>query len=132
MGARAIFFLAVGFPLCACVGDRMPDVVVNMTTRDLSPAEKTMLAHSLSDTLKDPDSAKFEWVPVKYVLGSHGTDYCGRLNAKNSYGGYTGFTTFHAIINLDDKGQYSTGRIDSEDATEKCARTGYIDFSQAK
>jgi hypothetical protein len=101
-------------------------------TRDLSAAEKTLLAHSLTRTLKDPDSVKFEWMPLIYIPGAFEIDYCGRLNAKNSAGGYTGFRIFHAILNLDDKHQFSIGRIDSEDATEQCARMGYIDFSQAK
>jgi hypothetical protein len=128
MRARAIFLLAIGLLLCACVYDRAPEAM----TRDLSPAEKTMLAHSLTSTLKDPDSAKFDWVPVKYVPGAFKIDYCGRLNAKNADGVYSGFKNFHAILNRDDTGQFSTGRIDAEDAQEQCAKTGYTDFSQAK
>jgi hypothetical protein len=128
MCARAIFLLAIGFLLCACVYDRAPDAMA----RDLSPAEKTMLAHSLTRTLKEPDSVKFEWVPVKYIPGAYEIDYCGRVNAKNSSGEYTGFRIFHAILDLDDKHQFSIGRIDSEDAQEQCAKKGYIDFSQAK
>jgi hypothetical protein len=122
MLARAIGLAAIFFALSGCAARQVDVPDVQLATRDLSPAEKTALARSLAGTLKDPDSAKFEWMPVKYVPGTHGTDYCGRVNAKNSYGGYTGFTIFHAILNLDDKAQYSTGRIDSENATEKCAR----------
>ncbi|MDH0520842.1 hypothetical protein [Achromobacter xylosoxidans] len=37
-------------------------------------------------TLKDPDSAKFR----------NQKSFCGEVNAKNSYGGYTGFKRFIA------------------------------------
>jgi hypothetical protein len=84
----------------------------NLLSRDLAPAEKTALTHSLSKTLKDPDSAKFDWGPVKYVQGSASTEYCGIVNAKNSYGGYTGYQMYHAIISLDPKGHYTSGSID--------------------
>lgn len=45
------------------------------------------------DSLKDPDSAKFR--RLQAYRASNGTvRVCGELNAKNSYGGYNGFTRF--------------------------------------
>ena len=40
--------------------------------------------------LKDPDSAKFKDVAVSVSSGA----VCGRVNAKNSHGGYVGFRRF--------------------------------------
>jgi hypothetical protein len=40
--------------------------------------------------LKDPDSAKFRDIKPLDDKGS----VCGWVNAKNSYGGYTGFSVF--------------------------------------
>ena len=54
---------------------------------------------SVREVLKDPDSAKFSGLigvrsiaapPDKYSI-------CGKVNAKNSYGGYTGFTRFAVL-----------------------------------
>lgn len=42
-------------------------------------------------SLKDPESARFQGVHVKW-----GT-VCGEVNAKNSFGGYTGFKRFLSI-----------------------------------
>jgi hypothetical protein len=80
--------------------------------RELSDAEKTALTHALSRTLKDPDSAKFQWVSVRYLPGTQATDYCSLVNAKNSFGGYIGFQTFHAVLQVDSRGQYTVGQID--------------------
>jgi len=44
--------------------------------------------------LKDADSAKFENVYISFMQDSPVT--CGKVNAKNSFGGYTGFKEFIA------------------------------------
>jgi hypothetical protein len=47
---------------------------------------------AMKDLLKDPSSAKYEDVRA-YRLAS-GYVFCGRVNSKNSFGGYTGFQRF--------------------------------------
>lgn len=42
--------------------------------------------------LKDPASAQYRNVRVSDVLPTY---VCGEINAKNSYGGYVGFTPFY-------------------------------------
>ncbi len=44
--------------------------------------------------LKDPDSAKFREIKINEFNG--GSVICGQINAKNSYGAYTGFKRFYA------------------------------------
>ena len=44
--------------------------------------------------LKDADSAKFEDVYISFMQDSPVT--CGKVSARNSFGGYTGFTEFVA------------------------------------
>lgn len=44
--------------------------------------------------LKDADSAKFENVYISFMQDSPVT--CGKVNAKNGFGGYSGFTEFIA------------------------------------
>lgn len=61
------------------------------TTREILWMEKGKKA--VKEKLKDPDSAKF-----KNLFFSRGADNvpctCGEVNAKNSFGGFTGFQRF--------------------------------------
>lgn len=49
---------------------------------------------SITKKLKDPGSAQFRNVEMRLFEGK--PIICGEVNAKNSYGGYTGFTRFVA------------------------------------
>ena len=51
---------------------------------------------AIKEELKDPDSAKFDW-PYHFSRESNGFLTCGYLNAKNSYGGYSGKTPVVAV-----------------------------------
>src|SRR6266516_2249125 len=108
--------LVMAFFIASCTATtKVPELATerpNLSTRELSAAEKQALSHSLSRTLKDPEAAKFQFGPVKYAAGSQTTEYCGLVNGKNSYGGYTGYQMFHAVLQLDAKGQYTNGEID--------------------
>lgn len=67
---KKLFFVVVlGFGLIGCSG-----------------VEKETIS-SVKSSLKDPDSAQFQNVK----------GYCGEVNAKNSYGGYTGFKRFISV-----------------------------------
>lgn len=75
--------------------------VTNAYAIDRAPtsAELKAISMQVADRLKDPDSAKLTDVRVssgefRYV--------CGMVNAKNSYGGYTGKKPFMGM--LDGKG----------------------------
>ena len=53
----------------------------------------------LADKLKDPDSARFRQVVIRKVSRKDGTvviDVCGQVNAKNGYGGFSGWTAFES------------------------------------
>lgn len=59
---------------------------------------------AVAASLKDPDSAKFR--NTRLVAHLQGAVVCGEVNAKNSYGGYSGFTRFAAGVQaatLEDK-----------------------------
>lgn len=55
---------------------------------DYKPKSDALLA----SILKDPDSRKVQWV------GTSGSVACGTVNAKNSYGGYTGAKVFATLF----------------------------------
>jgi len=81
----------------------------------LSSAQIDAIKRHVRSSLKDPESARFgEMGAVKTKDGE--TIICGRVNAKNSYGGYTGMTTFmgsydkkgpHVVVASDDSAIYS-------------------------
>ncbi len=81
------------FAVCAAIGSLLPE-------KEETPAQKVAIAkahneaaieRSVKSILKDPDSSQFRH------LGEH----CGWVNAKNSFGGYTGFTRFIANPDAD-------------------------------
>lgn len=88
-----------------------------MPEREETPAQKAAMAKALHEDaiersvkaiLKDPDSAQFR----------HLGKSCGLVNARNSFGGYTGFTRF--IANPDADAAIETG--DNRAAFEKLWR----------
>jgi len=55
----------------------------------------------VTDGLKDPESARFK--PFSVVVDGDGNrKVCGAVNAKNTYGGYVGFTAFAYKLELGD------------------------------
>lgn len=70
-----------------------PRTPVVWTVQNPSTAEVRLVETSVSRSLRDPESARFE--AITRLSGSNGRTYfCGRVNAKNAYGGYVGFTQF--------------------------------------
>ena len=57
-----------------------------------SPRVERMVKEAVREVLKDPQSAQFESLDTFVIAGRRTT--CGQVNAKNSYGGYTGKTLF--------------------------------------
>lgn len=146
-GAVALCCLA----LAGCATDRtIPPP--NLEKRQLSAGERDVLKKSLSQAMKDPDAAQFKWMPVLAQPGA--TDligYCALVNGKNSFGGYTGFRRFYAVLSHDAKGQYLGGVIKqtagARDTTfldtgddaiantiveQNCEKWGYTDFAAAQ
>jgi len=80
----------------------------------------TILAskEAVKANLKDPNSAEFKNMRLVKYLNGHVV--CGTVNAKNSFGGYTGFTPFiacpmHSII-LDNKSEHKKVNDSANDA----------------
>jgi hypothetical protein len=67
--------------------------------RSLTAQEKALLTKGFASSLKDPGSAQFQWTKVpKRLPADSALDYCGMVNAKNSYGGYTGANPYIGMI----------------------------------
>lgn len=82
--------------LAGCVSQPVQERVIVTKKRDLTDPEKQIIENSVKDRLKDPDSAMFK-LPKVNEDGKPDT-YCGLVNAKNSYGGYTGYKPFLATL----------------------------------
>ena len=71
-------------------------------TKPVPEIVQIKIQESVRDILKDPESARFKDIKeqssydmcVDRAWGRSGLKYIGKVNAKNSYGGYTGFKRF--------------------------------------
>jgi hypothetical protein len=112
------------------------------TTRELTPEEKGSLSTNIAQGLKDPEAARFKWMPVVLRERDGITDYCGLLNGKNSYGGYIGFARFYAQLLKDDAGRFTRlakvaietpgSEINIFASGKLCQAYGYFDFTLAR
>lgn len=117
------------------------------STRELTPEEKTALAGIISQSMKDPEAARFKWMPVvlRQRPGIGITDYCGLVNGKNSYGAYTGFVRFYGQLAEDKSGNFTFIEVRAMEEPDReinpidprwlngiCENYGYIDFSLAR
>lgn len=108
-----------------------------ITRRELIGLEKSAVISAVKTELKDPYSAQFKWMKVVKQKSSI-QDYCALVNAKNSYGGYVGYTPFQVMIAKESNGNITAigpiiGNEDTMDMVlEHCASRCYEDFSSAK
>lgn len=99
-------FFAVVLVTCAIAGcapnapkyTPTPVAPPEVSQRVLTDDEFSVVTAALHDVLKDPESARIRG--VKVAIGGlndplNGSSHvCGEVNAKNSYGGYTGYSPF--------------------------------------
>jgi hypothetical protein len=81
-----VFFAAVSM-IAMCISSAQ--------ARQLTGSEKAAVEEAVKGQLKDPFSAKFKWPDY---INEESRIYCGYVNAKNSYGGYIGYTMFYVFI----------------------------------
>jgi hypothetical protein len=99
--------------------------------RHLTPQEREAVGRSLASQLRDPGSAVFKF--TKTVNGR----VCGLVNARNGYGGFTGFLPFHVNVRRESKtsiyvGSGSFGSIEpfrNQAIENVCAEWGMIIYS---
>ena len=78
------------------------------TFRWVNTADERFAREKLANTLKDPSS-----VELRNLHRLNEKEICGDLNAKNSFGAYTGFKAFHIDANF--SGQEPTVWIRDDD-----------------
>lgn len=95
-GLFALFLIALDFTSVTLADP------VNVGQRPFIEAAIPILKKALEDQLLDYSSAKFKDVRAGYDrsrIEQYGVVFCGEVNGKNSFGGYTGWTTFIAHYN---------------------------------
>lgn len=109
------FLLTSALSLMAFTG------AAKLDRRELSPTERGLVQAALFEHLKDPDSAKLRWPTFD---GS--TTYCGSVNAKNSDGGYVGYSAYMATVTTRDGTIIGVKNVLIHDAaSEICSSLGY-------
>lgn len=90
--------------------------------RNLVLAVNSMGRAAVMRRLKDPESARFG---SQWAGGAEGTVFCGRVNAKNAFGAYTGEEMYFGVLNMaildsDLDNMSSTERRDAEKIRREC------------
>lgn len=93
--------------------------------RPVTPAEQAAVKEAMVEHLKDAESARWRWPRLKKPSGG---SYCVWVNAKNSYGGYTGFKPINMILVslAGESPRVVYLPIPDDLAEQRCAREGYV------
>lgn len=98
---RHIFIGLLAAFLAGCAGQQQSSVANSLLPLgtpqvQLTPEMTSATEDAVRAVLKDPDSARFSSLAAFDKGGQ--INICGLVNAKNSYGGYTGSSPFHAVL----------------------------------
>jgi hypothetical protein len=130
MNLKLPALLVCAVALAACE----PTVPVAVARAPAVSAETELAQALVADSLKDPASAQFRGVE-SFILSTGDRVVCGEVNAKNSYGGYAGFSPFyvrHAGATV--KRIYVDGPGGLSFAVDSCrdAKSGTLDIAQSE
>lgn len=105
--------IALFLSACSTSNSNAPPPVIQLT-----PQQKTEIEHSVLALLKDPESARFGPMRAGTVAGA--TAVCGWVNAKNSFGGYTGMELFYSRF---ENGRFNTS-VEKDASALTCTMLG--------
>lgn len=100
--------LGLAFAIWA-MSDKSPSAPVESSPEMKSLQAKASTKRAITDALKDPDSAKFEFI----------NDKCGTVNSKNSFGGYVGSRRFVSVDNMVDLEGYNASKSEMDKLWDK-------------
>ena len=95
-GMKPLFVLVVGTLVAGC-GGAGPSAESPGQPLTLSSGQISKIQAGVRVRLKDPDSARFSRI-VAGRMANGRVIACGQVNAKNSFGGYTGMSPFVADL----------------------------------
>lgn len=105
----------------------------------LTQKHAEIIQQGVRNALKDPDSAKFGRIAGAEAADKPGIVYvCGTVNAKNSFGGFTGDKPYVGVLGaIDSEGKtigvfnvlsFGSTKNDQEVVTAMCAHYGVIGY----
>lgn len=105
----ALIFIAAALTACTTAPTGQGGKLLTLADAGPKPADAIAIAKAaMLPILKDPESARFQLIrPARPVVtgdsifhkGGAGWEICVNVNAKNSYGGYTGYRTTYILWN---------------------------------
>lgn len=106
---RVIFFLMLLVLVGACAKQatyQLDPEAIKRAVKEAEPPTPVALTakqiewvkEGVRKELKDPDSAKFDGIAGAKAAGEKDITVCGFVNARNSYGGYTGKKPFLGLL----------------------------------
>lgn len=136
-GRQALYGLIPAvFLLCGCAAPAAaPPAFYAGARRALTASEQAAIARGLETSLKDPDSARLLWLPFPATVPDGSAFYCGQINAKNGFGGYTGFAPYIAGVRVQGNRVITAGLITigrgsmANVVMRECAQSGYNPLS---
>ena len=116
----AIAALLVGFALASCTGSPTPPKATAQSLlgmsdaapqtdageRELTPAEKKIIADAVALSIREPTSAKYHWAKIS-ATAEGSVNYCATVDAKSPYAAYNGRQAY--IV----EAQVSGGKVSS-------------------
>ncbi|HHH3206602.1 TPA: hypothetical protein ACPY7B_003354 [Klebsiella pneumoniae] len=99
---------------------------LQLHARELTDVEKKSVEQGVGKLLKDPYSAKYTHDSYEDTHGNK--TYCGKVNAKNSYGAYIGDRMFAVVfIDTESEGLIAPALdMDNQEVVKSvCASAGY-------
>ena len=111
MRGRALLWGSVG--LCLALAGCAPKDDLDLSgyaRRELTAKEKDLLASTIKASLKDPNSAMIDFLPMPAVKGQV-ISYCALVNAKNAMGGYVGLMPAEVAVKAADNGEIVAAKL---------------------
>ena len=105
---RKHVLLAAGaaFMLSACTASVASYTVGTSTARELTADEKSVIAESVLEHIREPEKAKYLWAPLPANTPINGkAHYCAAVNAKSAHPPYSGLQPYLVQV------QISNGQI---------------------
>lgn len=97
MRFRYIFAMLSVLSVLGCMPIVNAPPAENLVVVEVTPAMQRAIQDTVKQQLKDPNSALFSGIKTyKKIDGS--IEVCGYVNAKNSFGGYSGIAPFYTLL----------------------------------
>ena len=90
-------FVALALPFCTACMPTTGETLTQGTPVQLSASQKSAVQRGVRDVLKDPQSARFGMIAAAKDEDGVIT-VCGLVNARTSFGGYTGMTPYLGVL----------------------------------